>query len=421
MNPALLAYLAQLTGAVPPQQQQQQGQSQFPVVNGVDPLAPLPQEAPDQAQAPIAPPPPDSMNDGINSVGRPSDISAGDADSKNKLDADYQKRYKQMLREGKGQALLALGAQLLSSRTFGEGLSKGLLAYQQTLSKAKDDLKPKHNPIGGGAFDQVVDPVTGEATYEETPVAQFEKDKVAALTDRAYGVQDLRNQGSQAVAETNTGSREKIANLQWSTRKDIANLQANTAKYGADLRAQTAKDVAEINAQHSGKGNTRATASLINTIVAQQQGLNQTTIAMQNLAPILQDLKTGSLTLSLGKNAMRKLSMATGVGGSDPETLKYARMRQVVEQNRNAILMAAKGVQTEGDAQRALSQIMSSDANTATVTAQFEFLMDILKRNAENTRNIITGIKNQTGVSLDAPASSSSSDVQSLKQKYGLE
>lgn len=377
-----------------------QAQAQQPQA-AVDPLAPLPDPV---QQAPAA----DSLNDGINSVGRPLDQANGDAEAQTKLDDDYSKRYKKMLRQGKGEALLALGAQLLSSRTFGEGLSKGLLAYQQTLKNSQDDLKPKIESVGNGAFERRLDPVTGESSYSETPFAKFQQEHDDALTQRQYGVQGLRNEGSLAVAQENIGSREKIADLQWKTRKDIAGLQANTAKYGADLRAATAKDVAEINASaNRGKGgNSRATASLINTIVSQQQGLNQTTIAMQNLAPILQDLKTGQLTLSIGQNAMRKLSMATGVGGSDPETQKYARMRQVVEQNRNAILLAAKGVQTEGDAQRALNQIMSSDANTATVTTQFEFLMDILKRNAENTRNIIGGIKNQTGVSLDAPAAS---------------
>lgn len=165
LNPALLAYMAQVSGAQPDDDQQQDPYAALGLTSPTDDEQPQPDTT-------VAPPLPDmtSVNDGINSVGRPSDDPAKQA----REEADANRKARRAQSSAKGQALMALGAELMSAPTFGQGLSKGLLAYQQTINS----LRPTTKTIGDGSYAAVTDPVTGEVTYRLTPLgAQKLKDK----------------------------------------------------------------------------------------------------------------------------------------------------------------------------------------------------------------------------------------------------
>lgn len=134
--------------------------SPYPVApDGTDPLAPLalnnpPPQLP-SAPAPDAGPPPvaqpDNPNDGISSVGRP---------------ADAAKALAKLNRQTKGDALMALGAELLGARNFSEGLSKGIMAYQQTIRANRPQVKA----VGDGEYEEVTDPRTGQTYMRPTAI-----------------------------------------------------------------------------------------------------------------------------------------------------------------------------------------------------------------------------------------------------------
>ncbi len=65
----------------------------------------------------------------------------------------------------------------------------------------------------------------------------------------------------------------------------------------------------------------------------------------------VQLLQNGQVDLGLLKNAMSRAK--NFVGASTPESQAYASIQQTLEKLRNNYLLLAKGVQTEGDAQRA--------------------------------------------------------------------
>jgi hypothetical protein len=158
MNPALASVLAAQGG-------QQTDPSAF---QAPDPLAPLPSDTPGLAsQAP------DSINDGISSVGRPYDAATA---------------LRKLHRQTQGQALLALGASLLGSRNFGEGLSKGLMAYTETLRS----MRPTSKAVGDGEYEQVTD-ANGNTYYKPTPihadkVAERAKPQIAGNRVVKYGM-----------------------------------------------------------------------------------------------------------------------------------------------------------------------------------------------------------------------------------------
>jgi hypothetical protein len=67
---------------------------------------------------------------------------------------------------------------------------------------------------------------------------------------------------------------------------------------------------------------------------------------------------TGNLRLGLIQNQVNRALNATGV--STPQSQAYEDLKTNLETFRNGILMLHKGVQTEGDAQRAMNQIVQS-------------------------------------------------------------
>ena len=73
----------------------------------------------------------------------------------------------------------------------------------------------------------------------------------------------------------------------------------------------------------------------------------------------ISDIEGG--TLNLGWGALGKAGIESiGIGKVSENTAKIKNLKKFVEQERNNILLAAKGTQTEGDAERALNQILST-------------------------------------------------------------
>lgn len=71
------------------------------------------------------------------------------------------------------------------------------------------------------------------------------------------------------------------------------------------------------------------------------------------------DIDEGKLNLGWGSLTAAGVQ-SLGIGKVSENTQQIKNLKKFVEQERNNILMAAKGTQTEGDAERALNQILST-------------------------------------------------------------
>lgn len=392
MSPAMLAMLGQSGVQLPGLQGQQPQQP--------DPLAPLPD----------APAPADSINDGINSVGRPNDLNEAERGA---LAADADKRAKALKkahREAKGEALLALGAQLMSARTFGEGLSKGLVAYRAALDAGKKRTDPQRESVASGAFERVTDPLTNTSTYERTPVADFEEGKIDAITGRQLAVADAKGGWTYKTQGLKGDQSMDRTKFEWGSREKIAQWNNQNARDIADARNITSIAVAKIRATAAGKRNSgieRQITELADTTTGITNGL-----AMA--APVIDAINTGKLSFNLLSNARQKLALATGVGRNEQTTL-YGQWSQLKESLRNAILLANKGVQTDGDADRAMAEIESGSGDTATIKRNLEIVMNSLNRRLNTASGRLGDL---SGYQHPQGTDDSSTD---LKKKYGLE
>lgn len=90
----------------------------------------------------------------------------------------------------------------------------------------------------------------------------------------------------------------------------------------------------------------------------QEQDLQSSYNMVQDATALKGMIKSGEIDLSIVANAVNKLK--NNLAMSNAESINLERIRAFIEQIRNAQLRLNKGVQTEGDAQRALNEIISN-------------------------------------------------------------
>jgi hypothetical protein len=291
INPLLAAVLAAQGHPVPGSVAPPPG----PAPGYVDPLAPLapppggdpaPGSSPisqDLLNAPPIEPNPTSINDGINSVGRPSDLSGIDA-------AAHDAAVKKMHREGVGDSLMALGAGLLSGKNFSEGLGAGIKNYMASVQAAREKAKPTHESIDGGAFDKVTDPADDSVTFNRTPDADFKETHDNVISTTKFGT-------AQIGADARTGAAQITAD---------ASLQRGSASDQTKLAMERENNIAKVKV-----------ASMAG-VLPDQNVINYFADAVHHGMPI------SSLGAGMGKQAtafrMAVLSQVANDGAGDGET-----------------------------------------------------------------------------------------------------
>lgn len=301
---------------------------------------------------------------------------------------------------GGSKALIALGASLLSNQNFFEGLGQGAMAYQQTLDAEQARLDP--TPNKDGTFTTRRDPQTGELIYERTPVADFEEQQANMRLLSAQAIAKIRDNGDTDRLQTTMGfrdrwetaddefEREKLAKQdEWNAQDNatdvqIAKIQGANSWREAQLR---------INPGASGKpppvGIQKEISSYTDTRNAQQN-------AIQQIEPILGAIERGDLHFDLPSNLRHKAAIATGIGGN-AETVFYAQYQTSLESLRNALLVANKGVQTDGDAERAMAELIAGGGNTQTIRANLAKVINSLRTRTGQAQNRIDELARQYG------------------------
>lgn len=108
------------------------------------------------------------------------------------------------------------------------------------------------------------------------------------------------------------------------------------------------------------------------------------TAAASDIAPVINNLKSGTLQLGALRNAWN--ASRNFFGSSTPESQAYAELERGITRITNESLRLNKGVQTEGDAQRAAKEVLAAFGknDTALMTKALEDLQRINIRAAEN-------------------------------------
>jgi hypothetical protein len=298
---------------------------------------------------------------------------------------------------GGSKALIALGASLLTAPTFQQGLGQGALAFQNTLDAEADKLKPQLTK--DSTFTYRRNPVTGQLEFNKTPVADWEDAQQLSKLQASLGIAKLRDQGDTQRLETSMGYRDKWDQRQW----DYKGTELQHRDQWNQDDNKTAEEVARINGENAWKvasAKIGATGDKPPPVGIQKQisEFTQTRDAQSNaisqIEPILGAIDRGDLSFSLPSNLRHKAAIATGIGGNQ-ETVFYSQYLTTLESLRNALLVANKGVQTDGDAERAMAELIAGGGNTQTVKANLTKVLTSLRNRAAQSETHIDDLARQ--------------------------
>jgi hypothetical protein len=305
---------------------------------------------------------------------------------------------------GGRQALMALANGLLSHQNFFEGLGAGGLAYQKTLDTEADKYKP--TLVDNGNFEATRSEDDDSLSYKQTPIAAYNTDTLqtkllAAQANNKYrtdSMVDMNGRKIDAQYDWNADANDvKRYGIEADARQAAANRE--NAMAIAQLRASTDLTAAKMSA-----GQKMPQPQIIKQVSDYQHlaTVNQTTAA--HAGPILEALNSGKLPLDPVSVLRYKAALATGIG-MDEKAALYGDLQQYQQQLVNSILLDNKGVQTEGDAQRARLQIAVASGDPKAVAREIGTSLDGINRASSFYKAKASDISRQYGV--DSPDTNS--------------
>lgn len=165
--------------------------------------------------------------------------------------------------------------------------------------------------------------------------------------------------------------REQIGNY----RNTMWNRDRNTSDQIANRAARTGAYV-------SAPGMQPAPRPLPPALARQEQddvdAINAASGAVQDLNALVGELESGKY--ELGPLANLESQFNNWAGESTPNSQFYTKLQSMLERIRNASLILNKGVQTEGDAQRAMNEIAANVNDPKVLAQQLRILLGINAR-----------------------------------------
>lgn len=211
--------------------------------------------------------------------------------------------------------------------------------------------------------------VLDTATAREDTQAAKKADTEAVLGQRKYDT-DVRAKEQQAARDMEDKrarelQAERLA-AQRQLQSDKLDQQADMKKFQIQMIAQNRQLPPPVLKE-------------ANDIVDVQRGVGLVNL---NLQKHIDRINDGTLDLGVFRNWLSQGKNLAGI--SDAQSRAFSDLMTDLETSRNAILVAAKGVQTEGDALRAMNQILDSKTDPKNVA-------NLLQKQIENNKNLISG------------------------------
>jgi hypothetical protein len=247
------------------------------------------------------------------------------------------------------------------------------VAAKKSAANREEQLRTELAGLPPDATDAQIEAVLRKYGDPDTLIKSLERRQTAATNAEAR-----MEQARQAHLD-----RMELARLNNASRADIAAMnrqfQMQITQMRQDMKAQ----------QDANKPQRPLPASLQKAEDADFEAIDTATAVVSDIAPIINNLETGQLNLSRLNRA--KMTAQAFVGSSDPEVLRFQELERNLTRFVNESLRLNKGVQTEGDAQRAAQEYQAaySKNDAKGMTAALKELEKINKRVAENRRKQI--------------------------------
>lgn len=311
-------------------------------------------------------------------------------------------------RPGGSDALLQFGANLLSSSNIFEGLSRGALAYQNTLNAAEQAARPQSELLEDGAFISRYNPVTGERTFERTPIAEFQDGQLDRRLENSRLIASERNETQTDIAERRIASDQQLAQWRIEAERAAAEERMSHDERMAVLRAELERDNAGYRAglelQALANGTSSAPpASISRAIEDYREAVDSTAQTISRIDRMVGVLDRGELRMGLARNLSNRAQLLLGDGFMSNEARNFAELQGLVRNMQNALLILNKGVQTDGDADRALAEIMQG-GDAATVRRSLEIARREIQRRQMTARRSMVELSSTYGTDQGMPA-----------------
>lgn len=200
--------------------------------------------------------------------------------------------------------------------------------------------------------------------------------------------EDREARAEQAAA--NRELRATIAAGQQQTAQILAGSRIEAQQAEAERRREDARQRQQDRAEAE---RNRLPVPAANAYQAAALNERQAGSVVQSVEQHIEDIKTGKLPLGLIPN--NEAQLRNWLGRSTPESVAYADLLRTVEQSVNAVLSAAKGTQTEGDAIRARNQILRNPNDAAVVQSALKDLAKATKESQDIYRNTLNQLGNR--------------------------
>lgn len=228
-----------------------------------------------------------------------------------------------------------------------------------------------------------------------------------AQAQREFQLQQLqqRAQDARATAQERADAQRQIAQMQIDARREMAAMAAANRPQQAPVAIVGSDGKPVLVSPKDAVGKTpfnskEATAKLpTSALRMQQEELDTigTAIAINaDLGAIAGQLATGGLDLGPIKNLASQAQNKLGL--SDEKSRNFATLNSTLEKLRNDTLRLNKGVQTEGDAQRAWNELISNINDKDVVKQRIEEIQAINKRAADLRKMNVDVIRSNFGV-----------------------
>lgn len=226
------------------------------------------------------------------------------------------------------------------------------------------------------------------------------KGRQSAMEENArLGAQGLTEWGLKQRAKMDAKASEAklgfdLAKQGMEARRQAAQDEMSRARLGLDARKLGLQEAELAHKMQGGQGDQLPTAAL----KMQQEELDAmgTASAIKaDLGAIGQQLDSGELQLGPIRNTWNRARNALGF--STPESRNLASFDASLEKIRNDSLRLNKGVQTEGDAVRAMNEVTRSTTDPALIRQRLDELQSINQRAADMRAENVNQIRQNFG------------------------
>lgn len=278
------------------------------------------------------------------------------------------------------------------------GQSQHPMAQQLYMAQMLKGMEPEKPVVVGRSL---LDPRTGKQVGVDST---WQGEQQAAREEKA-------RQAAEALQ-----ARREMAAQQEAMRRDLA------AQSSADRRMIAGM----VSARQEQKNVPKLPTSALKMQQEELDAIGTSGAINADLAAIDKQIADEKLSLGMVNNLASQAK--NFVGASDESSRNFASFRATLEKLRNDSLRLNKGVQTEGDAQRAWNELVANANDPKVVRQRLGEIQKINERAANLRRMNVDSIRSNFGVDpmdagerMNQPAAvgSGGSSVDSLLKKYG--